>query len=106
MEHDALRRRRIDDNEEDERIWSDDPSSDESPRISEDHRETDSEIGDGNLVDPQESRRVGFVGDASLGDGQRQLRMGMHLVCRRWLAVLGVSEISIETHRGALDESR
>ena len=106
LEPDALVRRRIDDEQEDERIRSDDPPSDEGAGISEDHRETDPKIGHWDLVDQQASRRSRFVGDATLGHGERQLRMGLHSVCRRWLAVLGVSEKRIETDRGPLDGTR
>lgn len=107
-EHDALLHRRIvgGDREEDERIWSNDPPCDESTRVSQDHGATDPENGHIDYVDPQESRRKRLLGNAAVGDGEQKLRMGVHSLCRRWLAAFGLSEISIEINRVALDETR
>lgn len=104
-EPDALHRRMYGDGEEDE-IRSDDPSSDESPRISQDHARTDPKNGRIHDVGSQTGCRIGVMGNARLGDEERKLRLGLHSLCRRWFAVVGVPKIGTSRNRVVLDETR
>lgn len=104
-EHDALGPHRNDDGQEDE-IRSDDPSSDESARISQDHTRTSPSQGDGNPLAAQIGSRVGVMGDAGMGNEERELRLGSNPLCIRWLAHAGVPKVGLESIRVALDETR
>lgn len=104
-EHDALHRRMYGDGEEDE-IRSDDPSSDKGARIPQDHTRTGTKNGECNPLVAQTRCGIGRMGNAGVGDEERQLRLGGDSICLRWLAVVGLPKIGLESLRGALDETR
>lgn len=104
-EHDALGSRRNDGNQEDE-IRSNDPSCDARTGVSQDHTGTDSKVGQQYPLDAQVDCGIGKLGNAGMGDEERQLRLGSDSICLRWLAVAGIPKVGLESIRVALDETR